>query len=314
MHTHNTLGVGTPAPDDELDLRTDDVVFMASPIGHITALLAGGPSARDVRDDHRVAGRLEPRGRRGPDRPRGLHVHVLGDAVPPRAGARAQRQPRHAADVPAVRLRRGARCRASWSAAPRTSTASTSPPCYGSSEALVVSATTLTDAARTLRRGRPRAPGGRGAPGGSETGAPLRRARRASSRYRTGGAVRRLLPRPRAHRARSEPRPLVQHRRPLHAGRGGYVNVVGRKKDMIIRGGANISAREIEELLFTHPKVRAWRASRCRTPCSSSACARSLCARPATPRASRRWSRSSGPSASRPGSSPSAWRCARPCR
>jgi cyclohexanecarboxylate-CoA ligase len=35
----------------------------------------------------------------------------------------------------------------------------------------------------------------------------------------------------------------------------GYVAVVGRKKDMIIRGGANISAREIEELLFTHPKV-----------------------------------------------------------
>ena len=35
----------------------------------------------------------------------------------------------------------------------------------------------------------------------------------------------------------------------------GYIGVVGRKKDMIIRGGANISAREIEELLFTHPKV-----------------------------------------------------------
>lgn len=35
----------------------------------------------------------------------------------------------------------------------------------------------------------------------------------------------------------------------------GYLSVVGRKKDMIIRGGANISAREIEELLFTHPKI-----------------------------------------------------------
>ena len=31
--------------------------------------------------------------------------------------------------------------------------------------------------------------------------------------------------------------------------------MVGRDKDIIIRGGANISAREIEELLFTHPKV-----------------------------------------------------------
>ena len=37
--------------------------------------------------------------------------------------------------------------------------------------------------------------------------------------------------------------------------REGYVSVVGRNKDMIIRGGANISAREIEELLFVHPKV-----------------------------------------------------------
>ncbi len=35
-----------------------------------------------------------------------------------------------------------------------------------------------------------------------------------------------------------------------------YMSVVGRKKDMIIRGGANISAREIEELLFTHPHIQ----------------------------------------------------------
>jgi fatty-acyl-CoA synthase len=35
----------------------------------------------------------------------------------------------------------------------------------------------------------------------------------------------------------------------------GYVNIVGRLKDMIIRGGENISPREIEELLHAHPKV-----------------------------------------------------------
>jgi fatty-acyl-CoA synthase len=35
----------------------------------------------------------------------------------------------------------------------------------------------------------------------------------------------------------------------------GYVNIVGRLKDMIIRGGENISPREIEEFLHTHPKV-----------------------------------------------------------
>jgi fatty-acyl-CoA synthase len=35
----------------------------------------------------------------------------------------------------------------------------------------------------------------------------------------------------------------------------GCVNIVGRLKDMIIRGGENISPREVEEFLYTHPKV-----------------------------------------------------------
>src|SRR5262245_655100 len=35
----------------------------------------------------------------------------------------------------------------------------------------------------------------------------------------------------------------------------GYVNIVGRIKDLIIRGGENISPREIEEFLHTHPAV-----------------------------------------------------------
>lgn len=36
----------------------------------------------------------------------------------------------------------------------------------------------------------------------------------------------------------------------------GYCKIVGRIKDMIIRGGENIYPREIEELLYTHPKVK----------------------------------------------------------
>lgn len=35
----------------------------------------------------------------------------------------------------------------------------------------------------------------------------------------------------------------------------GYCNIVGRSKDMIIRGGENVYPREIEEFLFRHPKV-----------------------------------------------------------
>jgi fatty-acyl-CoA synthase len=35
----------------------------------------------------------------------------------------------------------------------------------------------------------------------------------------------------------------------------GYVNIVGRLKDMVIRGGENIYPREVEEFLYTNPKV-----------------------------------------------------------
>ena len=35
----------------------------------------------------------------------------------------------------------------------------------------------------------------------------------------------------------------------------GYLKIVGRIKDMIIRGGENIYPREVEEFLYTHPDV-----------------------------------------------------------
>lgn len=35
----------------------------------------------------------------------------------------------------------------------------------------------------------------------------------------------------------------------------GYLRIVGRIKDMIIRGGENVYPREIEEFLYTHPKI-----------------------------------------------------------
>ena len=38
-------------------------------------------------------------------------------------------------------------------------------------------------------------------------------------------------------------------------GDDGYVNIVGRSKDVIIRGGENIAPREVEEFLHTHPAV-----------------------------------------------------------
>jgi len=36
----------------------------------------------------------------------------------------------------------------------------------------------------------------------------------------------------------------------------GYCNIVGRIKDLVIRGGVNLYPREIEEFLHRHPKVQ----------------------------------------------------------
>jgi len=35
----------------------------------------------------------------------------------------------------------------------------------------------------------------------------------------------------------------------------GYCKVVGRAKDVIIRGGQNVAPREVEDFLRTHPKI-----------------------------------------------------------
>jgi fatty-acyl-CoA synthase len=35
----------------------------------------------------------------------------------------------------------------------------------------------------------------------------------------------------------------------------GYANIVGRIKDMVIRGGENVYPREVEEFLYTHPDI-----------------------------------------------------------
>jgi fatty-acyl-CoA synthase len=53
----------------------------------------------------------------------------------------------------------------------------------------------------------------------------------------------------------------VLHRGWMHTGDlatmddEGYLNIVGRIKDMVIRGGENVYPREVEEFLYTHPDV-----------------------------------------------------------
>ena len=53
----------------------------------------------------------------------------------------------------------------------------------------------------------------------------------------------------------------IDHARWMHTGdlaamdEEGYINIVGRIKDMILRGGENIYPREIEEFLYTHEAI-----------------------------------------------------------
>ena len=78
----------------------------------------------------------------------------------------------------------------------------------------------------------------------------------------------------------------------------GYVQITGRIKDMVIRGGENVYPREIEEFLYTHPDIArrpghrgARRRSTARSSWPGSGCARApsrstprRCARSATGR------------------------------
>src|SRR5256885_2120278 len=52
----------------------------------------------------------------------------------------------------------------------------------------------------------------------------------------------------------SPPRMITSRERPVMR-EDGCLRITGRSRDVIIRGGENIYPREVEEFLYTHPKV-----------------------------------------------------------
>ena len=54
----------------------------------------------------------------------------------------------------------------------------------------------------------------------------------------------------------------------------GFVYISGRLKDMIIRGGNNIYATDVEAVILEHPAVQKRRSSASRTKCSAKTSAR----------------------------------------
>ena len=255
MHTHNTLGIGTRHPYDVLALSSDDVVFMASPIGHITAVLLAARVPlmygmttvwQDVWNPE-AAVELIARERCTFTFSATPFLHGLVHAS--NANRETLRTFRlfgcGGAPIPRELVRRAEDDHGFHVAA-----------CYGSSEALVVSATT-PDVPRERRYGAD----GRVLPDvearliDPDTGEPKKRGEEGELQVRTAALFAGY------YRDRDRTAAVVSADRWYSTGDlctlddERYLNVVGRKKDMIIRGGANISAREIEELLFTHPKV-----------------------------------------------------------
>jgi cyclohexanecarboxylate-CoA ligase len=255
MHTHNTLGVGTRQPYDVLDLRDDDVVFMASPIGHVTAVLLAArmPLMYGMttvwQDLWNPEAAVELIAREGCTFTFSATPFLHGLLYAPNANRDTLRTFRlfgcGGAPIPRELVRRAEDVHGFHVGA-----------CYGSSEALVVSATT-PDAPRERRY----SADGRILPEvesrivDPDTGAPKKPGEDGELEVRTPALFAGYYRDPERTAA------VVTAERWYRTGDlctlddEGYLNVVGRKKDMIIRGGANISAREIEELLFTHPKV-----------------------------------------------------------
>ena len=256
MHTHNTLGVGTRQPYDVMALRPDDVVFMASPIGHITAVLLAArvPLMYGMttvwQDVWNPDAAVEMIAREGCTFTFSATPFLHGLVHAPNANRETLRTFRlfgcGGAPVPRELVRRAEDVHGFRVAA-----------CYGSSEALVVSATTL-DAPPERRYGAD----GRILPDvearlvDPDTGASRKPGEDGELQVRTAALFAGYYRDPERTAA------VVSADRWYSTGDlctlddERYLNVVGRKKDMIIRGGANISAREIEELLFTHPKVQ----------------------------------------------------------
>ncbi|MGQ0722850.1 MAG: AMP-binding protein [Candidatus Eiseniibacteriota bacterium] len=255
MHTHNTIDRGARQVQETYGLSADDVIFMASPIGHTTALLIGARlpvmcGMTTVWQEHwNPEAAVELIAREGctftlsatpflyglvharnatRDALASLRVFACGGAPIPRELIR-RAEAEHGFLVSAL---------------------------YGSSEALVNSAITAADPLdRRYGTDGKVLPDVEARLVDPDSGAPRKPGEEGELQVRTPALFAGYYKDP------------VRTREVCTADRwystgdlctldpDDYLSVVGRKKDMIIRGGANISAREIEELLFTHPKV-----------------------------------------------------------
>lgn len=248
MHTHNTIGAGSEQAEGAYGLTSEDVVFMASPIGHTTALLVGARipvmyGMTTVWQEHwnpeeaidLIAAEgctftlsatpflygLVHSANATRERLKTLKTFACGGAPIPRDLIR-QAESEYGFLVSAV---------------------------YGSSEALLNSLITADDPSESRYATDGKLIHGVGArlvdvDESGEGELQIQTPALYAGYYKDAEHTAEVVDRDNWY-STGDLCTLVDD----------YVSVVGRKKDMIIRGGANISAREIEELLFTHPKI-----------------------------------------------------------
>ena len=255
MHTHHTLDIGTRQMQQAYNLNADDVIFMASPIGHTTAVLVGarlpvlyGMTA--VWQEHwNATEAVELIAREGCTFTLSATPFLYGLVHAPNANRTTLKTFRvfscGGAPIPRELIRRAEEEHGVLVSA-----------LYGSSEALVNSAITAADApAQRYSTDGKILPGVEARLVDPETGVPKKPGEEGELQIRTPALYAGYYKNPERTRAVCSPDGWYSTGDLCTLDEDGYVSVVGRKKDMIIRGGANISAREIEELLFTHPKV-----------------------------------------------------------
>ena len=130
-------------------------------------------------------------------------------------------------------------------------------PVYGQTESLMLT-TCLpadTDERAATSSGRP-APGVQAAIVDG-TGTPLQAGETGEIWYRTPGAMLGYWRNPDATAAAIDCAGWRHSGDLGYLNAAGYLQITGRTKDMIIRGGVNISSREVEEMLEQHPRVAA---------------------------------------------------------
>ena len=255
VHTHNTLDYENRSIIEVYGLGPDDVVFMPSPVTHITGLLYGLqlPAMLGTRVvlqdvwDPAAALRLIEAGT--------VLVHRRGDPVPVRAGPPSGPGVVRRDVAAGVRLRRRRRAAGPDPAGRRAAGRHGDPGIRldGIPDAVHLAA------ARTGRTS-----------GRTPTGGPSGRPSTASWTTPTwtcpSAKWASYWPADRSSSLATCATPTTTAPSPPTAGSApatwrqptptGYVSIRGRKKDIVLRGGENISVTEVENLLFEHPAVR----------------------------------------------------------